>query len=47
MEEIIREREEAEKKHGRITEELDEIKLSLAGGTNAKDDILISNENSF
>ena len=40
LEEIIREREEAEKKHGRITAELDEIKDSLAGGTNAKDDIL-------
>ena len=40
LEEIIREREEAEKKHGRIEAELDEIKQSLAGGTNAKDDIL-------
>ena len=40
LEEIIREREEAEKKHARITAELDEIKVSLAGGTNAKDDIL-------
>ena len=31
LEEVIREREDAEKKHGRITTELDEIKASLAG----------------
>ena len=29
LEEIITEREEAEKKHGRITAELDEIKVSV------------------
>ena len=29
LEEIIAEREEAEKKHGRITAELDEIKVSV------------------
>merc|ERR1719192_11112 len=40
LEEIIAEREEAEMKHGRITAELDEIKVSLAGGTNAKDELL-------
>merc|ERR1719435_17719 len=40
LEEVIKEREEAEKKHARITGEVDELKVSLAGGTNAKDDIL-------
>merc|ERR1711970_691302 len=40
LEEVIKEREEAEKKHARITGEVDELKVSLAGGTNAKDDLL-------
>merc|ERR1719435_230423 len=40
LEEAIKEREEAEKKHARITGEVDELKVSLAGGTNAKDDLL-------
>ena len=40
LQEVITEREEAEKKHGRITSEVDEIKVSLAGGLNAKDDLL-------
>merc|ERR1719376_1109507 len=40
LDEVIREREAAEKKHESITAELEEIKVSLAGGTNAKDDIL-------
>merc|ERR1719400_1069467 len=40
LDEVIREREDAEKKHGRITSEVDEIKVSLAGGMNAKDDLL-------
>merc|ERR1719450_1775941 len=40
LDEVIKEREEAEKKHARITGEVDELKVSLAGGTNAKDDLL-------
>merc|ERR1712212_1285868 len=40
LEEVIREREEAEKKHARLTSEVDEIRVSLAGGTNAKEDLL-------
>merc|ERR1719495_1650485 len=36
LDEVTREREEAERKHARITGEIDEIKVSLAGGTNAK-----------
>merc|ERR1712079_406998 len=40
LEEVIKEREEAEKKHQRISSEIDEIKVSLAGGTNAKEDLL-------
>ena len=40
LQEVITEREEAEKKHARITSEVDEIKVSLAGGLNAKDDLL-------
>jgi len=40
LEEVIREREDAEKKHARLTTEVDEIKVSLAGGTNAKQDLL-------
>merc|ERR1712054_31343 len=40
LEEVIKERGEAEKKHQRISSELDEIKVSLAGGTNAKEDLL-------
>merc|ERR1711915_895614 len=37
LDEVTREREEAERKHARITGEIDEIKVSLAGGTNAKE----------
>merc|ERR1711970_799508 len=40
LEEVIKEREEAEKKHARLISEVDEIKVSLAGGTNAKEDLL-------
>merc|ERR1711887_23714 len=40
LEEVIREREEAEKKHARLTTDVDEIRTSLAGGTNAKQDLL-------
>merc|ERR1712168_1510177 len=40
LDEVIKEREEAEKKHARITGEVDELKVSLAGGTNAKDDLV-------
>merc|ERR1719483_1566530 len=40
LEEVIKEKEEAEKKHSRIASEVDEIKVSLAGGTNAKEDLL-------
>ena len=40
LEEVIKEREDAEKKHARLTAEVDEIKVSLAGGTNAKQDLL-------
>merc|ERR1712066_584149 len=39
LEEVIKESEEAEKKHARITSEVDEIKVSLAGGVNAKEDL--------
>merc|ERR1719438_259889 len=40
LEEVIKEREESEKKHQRITSEVDEIKVSLSGGLNAKEDLL-------
>merc|ERR1712198_236328 len=40
LDEVTKEREEAERKHARITGEVDEIKVSLAGGTNAKEDLL-------
>merc|ERR1719412_3101489 len=40
LDEVIAEREESERKHQRITSEVDEIKVSLAGGTNAKEDLL-------
>merc|ERR1711923_333103 len=40
LEEVIKQREEAEQKHARLTSEVDEIKVSLAGGTNAKEDLL-------
>merc|ERR1719400_1521357 len=39
LDEVIREREDAEKKHARITSEVDEIKVSLSGGLNAKEDL--------
>jgi len=41
LDEVTKEREEAERKHARITGEVDEIKVSLAGGTNAKEDLLL------
>merc|ERR1719259_1479669 len=40
LDEVIKEREEAEKKHARLVTEVDEIKVSFAGGTNAKQDLL-------
>merc|ERR1719435_47006 len=40
LEEVIKQKEASEKKHAQLTSEVDEIKVSLAGGTNAKDDIL-------
>merc|ERR1719422_463709 len=40
LDEVIKEKEEAEKKHARITSEVDEIKVSLSGGLNAKEDLL-------
>merc|ERR1719402_258830 len=40
LEEVIGERDAAQKKHDRLAAEIDEIKISLQGGTNAKDDLL-------
>ena len=40
LEEVIKERDSLQGKHARITAEVEEIKASLAGGTNAKEDIL-------
>merc|ERR1712168_763939 len=40
LDEVIKEREAAQAKHARITAEVDELKVSLAGGCNAKDDLL-------
>merc|ERR1719495_3131555 len=40
LEEVIKEREEAAQKHARLTTDVDEIRVSLAGGTNAKQDLL-------
>merc|ERR1712013_854456 len=40
LDEVIKEREAAQSKHSRITAEVDELKVSLAGGCNAKDDLL-------
>merc|ERR1719486_516415 len=40
LDEVIAQREVSEKKHAQLTSEVDEIKVSLAGGTNAKEDLL-------
>merc|ERR1719494_1294543 len=40
LEEVIGERDAAQKEHDRLAAEIDEIKISLQGGTNAKDDLL-------
>merc|ERR1719382_2230746 len=40
LDEVIAQRDVSEKKHAQLTSELDEIKVSLAGGTNAKEDLL-------
>ena len=40
LDEVIAQREVSEKKHAQLSSELDEIKVSLAGGTNAKEDLL-------
>merc|ERR1719340_400361 len=40
LDEVIAQKEASEKKHAQLTSELDEIKVSLAGGTNAKEDLL-------
>merc|ERR1719400_1844198 len=40
LDEVIREREVSEKKHNNLTSEIEEIKVSLAGGCNAKQDLL-------
>merc|ERR1712117_948133 len=40
LDEVIKEREAAQAKHSRITAEVDELKVSLAGGCNAKEDLL-------
>merc|ERR1719400_3017002 len=40
LDEVIAQREVSVKKHAQLTSELDEIKVSLAGGTNAKEDLL-------
>merc|ERR1711887_34932 len=40
LEEVIKEKEAAAQKHARLTTDVDEIRTSLAGGTNAKQDLL-------
>merc|ERR1719193_258749 len=40
LDEVIAQRQVSEKKHAQLTSEVDEIKVSLAGGTNAKEDLL-------
>merc|ERR1711887_27617 len=40
LEEVIKEREESERKLSKITGEVDELKVSLSGGANAKDDLV-------
>ena len=40
LDEVIAQRDVSEKKHAQLTSEVDEIKVSLAGGTNAKEDLL-------
>merc|ERR1719431_762453 len=40
LEEVIKEREECVKKHEKLTSEVEEIRVSLAGGTNAKEDLI-------
>ena len=37
---LIREREAAEKKYGEISKEVDELRASMAGGANAKQDLI-------
>ena len=43
LDEVIAQREVSEKKHAQLTSELEEIKVSLAGGTNAKENEAIEN----
>merc|ERR1719397_2412337 len=40
LDEVIAQREVSEKKYAQLSSEVDEIKVSLAGGTNAKEDLL-------
>merc|ERR1719500_265300 len=40
LDEVIAQRDMSQKKHAQLTSEVDEIKVSLAGGTNAKEDLL-------
>ncbi len=40
LDDVIKEREQAEKKNGELTKEVDEVKISLAGGTDAKQDLI-------
>jgi len=40
LDEVIAQRDESQKKHDRLCGEIEEIKVSLAGGTNAKEDLL-------
>merc|ERR1711881_466052 len=40
LDEVIAQRNESQKKHDKLTAEVDEIKVSLAGGTNAKEDLI-------
>ncbi len=40
LDDVVREREAAEKKNGELVKEVDEIKISLAGGSDAKQDLM-------
>ena len=40
LDEVIREREVAEKKNAELVKELDEMKISLSGGADAKQELM-------
>ena len=40
LDDVVKEREAAEKKYGEVSKECDELRASMAGGANAKQDLI-------